>query len=34
VNFFMHKFRELDFIEYRNRKIQINKSLLTFVLGE
>ena len=34
VNFFMNKFRKLGFIEYHNRKIQINKSLLTFVLGE
>ena len=34
VNFFMNKFRKLGFIEYRNRKIKINKSLLTFVLGE
>jgi Crp-like helix-turn-helix protein len=32
VNFFMNKFRKLGFIEYRNRKIKINKSLLTFVL--
>ena len=34
VNFFMNKFRKLGFIEYRNRKIKINKSLLTFVLEE
>ena len=34
VNFFMNKFRKLGFIEYRNRKIKINKSLLTFVLDE
>jgi CRP-like cAMP-binding protein len=34
VNFFMNKFRKLGFIEYHNRKIQINKSLLTFVLDE
>jgi CRP/FNR family transcriptional regulator, cyclic AMP receptor protein len=33
VNFFMNKFRKLGFIEYRNRKIKINKSLLTFVIG-
>jgi CRP-like cAMP-binding protein len=34
VNFFMNKFRKLGFIEYHNRRIKINKSLLTFVLGE
>ena len=34
VNFFMNKFRKLGFIEYHNGKIKINKSLLTFVLGE
>jgi CRP/FNR family cyclic AMP-dependent transcriptional regulator len=34
VNFFMNKFRKLGFIEYNNRKIKINKSLLTFVLDE
>ena len=34
VNFFMNKFRKLGFIEYHNRKIKINKSLLTFVLEE
>jgi CRP/FNR family cyclic AMP-dependent transcriptional regulator len=34
VNFFMNKFRKLGFIEYHNRKIKVNKSLLTFVLGE
>jgi CRP/FNR family cyclic AMP-dependent transcriptional regulator len=34
VNFFMNKFRKLGFVEYRNRRIKINKSLLTFVLGE
>ena len=34
VNLFMNKFRKLGFIEYHNRKIKINKSLLTFVLGE
>jgi CRP/FNR family cyclic AMP-dependent transcriptional regulator len=34
VNFFMTKFRKLGFVEYHNRKIKINKSLLTFVLGE
>ncbi|HXL22984.1 MAG TPA: Crp/Fnr family transcriptional regulator [Candidatus Dormibacteraeota bacterium] len=32
VNFFMNKFRKLGFIEYRNRHIKINKSLLTFAL--
>jgi CRP/FNR family transcriptional regulator, cyclic AMP receptor protein len=34
VNFFMNKFRKLGFIEYHNRKIKINKSLLGFVLDE
>jgi CRP/FNR family cyclic AMP-dependent transcriptional regulator len=34
VNFFMNKFRKLGFIEYRNRRIKINKSLLTFVLDD
>jgi CRP-like cAMP-binding protein len=34
VNIFMNKFRKLGFIEYHNRKIKINKSLLTFVLDE
>ena len=34
VNIFMNKFRKLGFIEYHNRKIKINKSLLTFVLEE
>jgi CRP/FNR family cyclic AMP-dependent transcriptional regulator len=34
VNFFMNKFRKLGFIEYRNRRIKINKSLLTFVLDQ
>jgi CRP/FNR family cyclic AMP-dependent transcriptional regulator len=34
VNFFMTKFRKLGFVEYHNRKIKINKSLLTFVLDE
>jgi len=34
VNFFMNKFRKLGFIQYHNRKIKINKSLLTFVLDE
>ncbi|MFI5093469.1 MAG: Crp/Fnr family transcriptional regulator [Candidatus Acidiferrales bacterium] len=34
VNFFMNKFRKMGFIEYHNRKIKINKSLLTFVLDE
>jgi CRP/FNR family transcriptional regulator, cyclic AMP receptor protein len=34
VNFFMTKFRKLGFIEYHNRRIKIDKSLLTFVLDE
>ncbi len=34
VNFFMNKFRKLGFIEYHQRRIKINKSLLTFVLDE
>jgi len=34
VNFFMNKFRKLGFIEYHNRRIKINKSLLTFVLDD
>src|ERR1700724_2748130 len=34
VNFFMNKFRKLGFIEYHDRRIKINKSLLTFVLDE
>jgi CRP-like cAMP-binding protein len=34
VNFFMNKFRKLGFIEYHNRRIKINQSLLTFVLDE
>jgi len=34
VNFFMNKFRKLGFVEYHNRKIKINKSLLTFVLDD
>jgi len=34
VNIFMNKFRTLGFIECHNRKIKINKSLLTFVLEE
>jgi CRP/FNR family cyclic AMP-dependent transcriptional regulator len=34
VNFFMNKFRKLGFIEYHNRRIKINKSLLAFVLDE
>ena len=34
VNFFMNKFRKLGFIEYRNRRIKINRTLLTFVLDE
>jgi CRP/FNR family transcriptional regulator, cyclic AMP receptor protein len=31
VNLFMNKFRKLGFIEYHNRRIKINKSLLAFV---
>jgi CRP/FNR family cyclic AMP-dependent transcriptional regulator len=34
VNFFMNKFKKLGFVEYRNRRIKINKSLLTFVLDQ
>jgi CRP/FNR family cyclic AMP-dependent transcriptional regulator len=34
VNLFMNKFRKLGFIKYDNRKITINKSLLTTVLDE
>ena len=34
VNIFMNKFRKLGFIEYHDRRIKINKSLLTFVLDE
>jgi CRP/FNR family cyclic AMP-dependent transcriptional regulator len=34
VNFFMNKFRKLGFIEYSKRDIQINKSLLNFVLHD
>jgi hypothetical protein len=34
VNFFMNKFKKLGFIEYHNRRIKINKSLLTFVLDD
>jgi CRP/FNR family cyclic AMP-dependent transcriptional regulator len=34
VNFFMNKFRKLGFIEYHDRRIKVNKSLLTFVLEE
>jgi CRP/FNR family cyclic AMP-dependent transcriptional regulator len=34
VNFFMNKFRKLGFVEYHNRRIKINKSLLTFVLDK
>ncbi len=34
VNFFMNKFKKLGFIEYHDRRIKINKSLLTFVLEE
>lgn len=34
VNFFMNKFRDLGFIRYSNRSIQINKSLLSVVLHD
>ena len=34
VNFFMNKFRDLGFIHYSNRSIQINKSLLGVVLND
>ena len=34
VNLFMNKFRKLGFIEYHNRRITINKLLLTSVLAE
>jgi len=34
VNFFMNKFRDLDFIQYSNCSIQINKSLLSVVLQD
>ena len=34
VNHFMSKFRKLGFVEYHDRKIRINKSLLRFVLEE
>jgi CRP-like cAMP-binding protein len=34
VNFFMNKFRDLGFIQYSNRSIQINKSLLSVVLHD
>jgi CRP/FNR family cyclic AMP-dependent transcriptional regulator len=34
VNFFMNKFRDLGFIEYSNREIHINKSLLSVVLHD
>src|SRR5580765_4390629 len=34
VNFFMNKFKKLGFIKYHDRRIKINKSLLTFVLDE
>lgn len=34
VNFFMNKFRDLGFIQYSNRSIQINKSLLSIVLHD
>jgi len=34
VNFFMNKFRKLGFVEYHNRRIKINKLLLTFVLDK
>ena len=34
VNFFMNKFRKLGFIQYTNRKIQIDNSLLSVVLHD
>jgi CRP/FNR family cyclic AMP-dependent transcriptional regulator len=34
VNFFMNTFRKLGFIEYSNRDIYINKSLLNVVLHD
>jgi CRP/FNR family cyclic AMP-dependent transcriptional regulator len=34
VNFFMNKFRDLGFIQYSNRTIKINKSLLSVVLHD
>jgi len=34
VNFFMNKFRNLGFIQYTNRKIQIDNSLLSVVLHD
>jgi CRP-like cAMP-binding protein len=34
VNFFMNKFRDLGYIHYINRAIQINKSLLSVVLHD
>jgi CRP/FNR family transcriptional regulator, cyclic AMP receptor protein len=34
VNFFMNKFRNLGFIEYSNREIRVNKSLLSVVLHD
>jgi len=34
VNFFMNKFRDLGFIQYSNRSIHINKSLLSVVLHD
>jgi CRP/FNR family cyclic AMP-dependent transcriptional regulator len=34
VNFFMNKFRNLGFIQYTNRKIRIDNSLLSVVLHD
>jgi len=34
VNFFMNKFRKLDFIQYDGGEIHVNKSLLSVVLHE
>jgi CRP/FNR family cyclic AMP-dependent transcriptional regulator len=34
VNFFLNKFKKRGFIEYRNRRIKINKSLQTVILDD
>jgi len=34
VNFFMNKFRNLGFIQYRSQRIKINKSLLNILLHD
>ena len=34
VNFFMNKFRKLGFIQYNNRQIHVDKSLLSVVLHD